>query len=61
MVITVSNIRRMLESFEVEGGGTATVVGSINALSIVSLVEERGGGATPEDDSTIEHLELALI
>ena len=51
----------MQESFEVEGGGTATIVGSINALSIVSPVEERGGGATPEDDSTIEHLELALI
>ena len=59
--MTVSNIWWMQESFEAEGGGTATVVGSINASSIVSPVEERGGGATPEDDSTIEHLELALI
>ena len=61
MVMTVSNIRRMFESFEVESGATtAATAGSTDFLAIVSLVEEGGGGATPED-STLERLKLALI
>ena len=59
MVMTVSNIRRMFESFEVKGGGTAAI-GSTDSLAVVSLVEEGEGGATPEG-STLGHLELALI
>ena len=43
----VSNIRRMSESAEVEGEGTA-VAGSTNSLAIVSPVEEEGGGAISE-------------
>ena len=49
----------MSESSEVEGGGTAAA-GSIDALAVVSLVEEGGGGVTLED-STLGRLELALI
>ena len=59
--MTDSNIRRMSKSSEVEGGGIAAVAaGSIDASAEVSFVEEGGGGATPED-STLGHLELALI
>ena len=61
MVMTVSNIRRMLESSKVEGGGTAVTVRSTCHSAEVSLVEEGGGGATPKDDSTLGHLKLALI
>ena len=63
MVMTVSNIRQMFESSEVEGGGTvaaATTTRSTDASIEVSPVEEGGGGATPED-STLGCLELALI
>ena len=56
--MTISNIQRMSESFEVEGGGTAVVVArSTDASAEVSLVEEGGGGATLED-STLGRLEL---
>ena len=61
--MTVSNIRRMSESSDVEGGGTSAAVataGSTDSVSIVSPVEEGGGGATPEV-STLGHLELTLI
>ena len=51
----------MSKSSEVEGGGTAaTAARSTDALAEVSLVEEGGGGATPED-LTLGRLELALI
>ena len=59
--MTVSNIQQMFESSEVEGGGATAAVRSTYALAEGSHVEERGGGATPEDNPTIEHLELALI
>ena len=58
--MTVSNIQRISESFEVEGGGTVATIGSIDASVEVSHVEEGGGGVTPED-STLGCLELALI
>ena len=51
----------MFESSKVEGGGAATAVRSTYALAEGSHVEERGGGATPKNDSTLERLELALI
>ena len=59
--MTVSNIRQMFESSDVEGGGTAVAaVGSTNSSVVVSLVGKGGGGAIPEG-STIGCLELALI
>ena len=59
--MTVFNIRRMSKSFEVEGGGTVVATARlIDSLAIVSLIEEGGGGATPED-SILGHLELAFI
>ena len=61
MVMTVSNIRRMFESSEVEDGGAAVAVGSTYTSAEGSPVEEGGGGMTPEDDSTLGHLELALL
>ena len=51
----VSNIQRMFESSEVEGGGTTA--GSTDASAEVSLVEE-GGGSTTLEDSTLGRLEL---
>ena len=51
----------MLESSEVEGGGSAVAVGSTYASAVGSPEEGEGRGATPENDSTLEHLELALI
>ena len=62
MVMTVSNIRRMFESSEVEGGGTVLVatVGSTDSSVVESPVKEGGGGATPEA-STLGCLELALV
>ena len=42
--MTVSNVRRMLETSEVEGGGSATAIESRNASAVESL-EEGGGGA----------------
>ena len=52
----------MSESFEVEGRGiaVAAIAGSTDSSTIVSPVEEGGRGATLED-STLGHLELALI
>ena len=55
----VSNIRRMLESSEVEGGGAVVAVGSKYASAVESPKE--GGGTTPEEDSTLGRLELARI
>ena len=61
MVMTVSNIRQMYESSEVEGGGTVVAAArSTDSLAIISPVEEGGGGATPED-STLGRLQLAII
>lgn len=56
----VYNIRRMSESFKVEGGGTVTAARSTDYSAVVSPVKEGGGGVIPED-STLGHLELALI
>ena len=48
----VSNIRRMSESFELQGGGTATATTrSTDSSVVVSPVEEGEGGATLEDSS----------
>ena len=60
--MTVSNVRRMLETSEVEGRGIAVAVGSMNTSTAESPEEGGGGGegATPEDDSTLGRLELAL-
>ena len=58
--MTVSNIRQMSESFEVDGGVAATV-GSTDSSAIVSPVEEGGGGGATLEVSTLERLELALI
>ena len=60
--MTVSNVRRMSKSSEVDGGGTGTAVaptGSIDASLEVVPIEE-GGGVVPEG-STQGHLELSLI
>ena len=48
-VMTVSNIRRMLESSEVNDGGIAAAVRSMDALVEVSSIEKGRGGAAPED------------
>ena len=58
--MTVSNILRMLESPEVEGGGLTTTVGSTNSSAVWSP-QEGGWDATPEKDSTQGRLELAFI
>ena len=58
--MTVSNIRQIFESSEVESGGTAAAtVGSTDALAVVSPVEVEGRGATLES-STLGRLEIAL-
>ena len=57
--MTVSNVRRMSNSSEVDGGGTATLTGSADASPKVVPVEE-GGGAVPEG-LTQGRLELSLI
>ena len=61
--MTVSNIQRISESFEVEGRGARIAVGSIYALAAGSPIRgEGGGGATPkEEESTLRRLELARI
>ena len=61
--MTVSNVRRMSKSSEIDGGGTAATtssfIGLVNAsLEVVPVVEE-GGGAVPEG-STLGRLELGL-
>ena len=62
MVMTVSNIRRMLESSEVEGGGEVAAVGLTNAFAIESPEEGGGGGGgAPAEDSTLGRSKLALI
>ena len=58
--MTVSNIRRMLESSKAEGGGAIAAVGSTYS-SVVGSPEGGGRGATPDEDSTLGHLELAHI
>ena len=58
--MTMANILRMLESLEVEGGGSTAIVGSTNSSAVGSL-EEGGWDATPEKDSTQGRLELAFI
>ena len=58
--MTISNILRMLESPKVEGGGLTTTVGSTNSSAVWSP-QEGGWDATPEEDSTQRHLELAFI
>ena len=60
--MTVSNVRRMSKSSEVNGGGTAATVastGSVDASPEEVPVVEEGGGAVPEG-STLGHLELGL-
>ena len=47
MVMIVSNIRRMSELAEVEGGGIVAA-GSTDSSVVVSPVEEEGGGAISE-------------
>ena len=52
----------MLESPEVEGGGSTATVRSTYFSAVGSLEEEGGGGgATLEEDSTQGRLELTLI
>ena len=41
----------MLESSEVEGGGSIAAVGSTNAFEVGSLEEGGGGGALEEDSA----------
>ena len=60
--MTVSNVRRMSKSSEVDGGGTGTAVaptGSIGASLEVVPIEE--GGGVVLKGSTQGHLELSLI
>jgi len=54
--MTVSNVRRISESSEVEGGGiaVATAAGSTDSSTVVSPIEEEKGGATLEN-STLRH------
>ena len=59
--LKVSNIRRIIESSDVKGGGVAAAVGSMYASAVGSLEEEGGEGATPKENSTLGHLKLALI
>ena len=56
MIMTISNIRRMSESSEVEGEGTAvaTAAGSTDSSAVVSLIEKGKGDATLEN-STLSH------
>ena len=61
MVMTVSNIHRMLESSEVEGRGAVVAVRSTNSSAARLPKEGEGGGATLEKDSTLGHLEVAHI
>ena len=49
MVMTVSNILRMLESPKVEGGGSTATVRSTYSSVVGSPEEGGGGGATPEE------------
>ena len=59
--MTVSNILRMLESPEVEGGGSTAAVRSTNSLAVGSREEGGGGGIALEEDSTLGRLELVFI
>ena len=60
--MTIFNIRRMSESFEVEGGGTVAAVGSTYASAVgLPEVERGGGGAPEEEESTLGHSKLAHI
>ena len=59
-VITVSSILWMLESLEVEGGGSTVAVGLTNP-SVVGSPEEGGWNAAPEEDSIRGRLELDFV
>ena len=58
--MTVSNILRMDESPEVEGGGSIAAVGSTNS-SAEGSPEEGGRDASLVEYSTLGRLELAFI
>ena len=59
--MTVSSILRKKASLEEEvGGGSTAAMGSTYSLAVGSP-EEGGEGVAPEEDSTLGHLELALI
>ena len=60
MVIIVSNMLRIEALLEEDGGGSTAAVGSTYASAKGS---PNGGGrdASPVEDSTLGHLELAFI
>ena len=61
--MTVSNVRRMSKSFEVDVGGIAAAAAAPTGLADASpevVPIEEGGGVVPEG-STQGHLELSLI
>ena len=58
--MTISNIPWRLESSEAEGGGSTVAVGSTNSSADGSR-DEKGRDASPMEDSTWRHLELAFI
>ena len=58
--MTVSNILRMEELLEEEGGGSTAVVGSTYS-SVVGSPKEEGLDASPVEDYTLGRLELAFI
>ena len=58
--MTVSNILRMDESPEAEGGGSTTAVGLTNS-SAVGLPKEGGWDVTPKEDYTQGCLKLSFI
>ena len=60
MVMIVSSILYKEASLEEEGGGLTMVVGSTNTSAEGSL-DEGGRDASPMEDSTLGHLELAFI
>ena len=61
MVMTVSNVRRMSKSFEVDGGGTVVAAAPTESTDASpEVVPIEGRGVVPEG-STQRHLELSLI
>ena len=59
--MTVSSILRKKASLEEEvSGGSIAAMGLTYSLAVGSP-EEGGEGGAPEEDSTLGHLELALI
>ena len=55
----VSSMVRIEEDDDVDGGGSTTAVGSTNSSTVGSLVEGPLD-ASPVEDSTLGHLELAF-